>query len=288
MVHVRRIAIAVASLAGVASCSLLTSLDGLSEPSEGDAGRDALAQVDAAREAGEPGGDASLAPFCATQGDARLCEDFDEAPLPGAFDDTAAVGATTELDSTLSASPQRSLAVTMAPATDTVDRYGGVGKGFALGSPVVVLNTKVHFVKVPKFVDPGPRVDLLTLECGNDVDAPLLSLIVQARPSASGAAEVWLTQYVVTPSAVTYLTAFAATPLHAWRELRVTTDWAASSISLEALDATGKVGLGFAKFTPPPALARPPAFCNYGVGVFSNQAQDGWSVRFDDVVIRTP
>ncbi len=277
------------ALAGVVGCSLLTSVDGLSEPSVDDAGRDALAAADAGADArGDASSDASPGSFCATQADARLCEDFDELPLPGAFDDSAAVGATTELDSTSSASPQRSLAVTMAPATDNVDRYGGVGKTFALGSPIVVMNTKVNFVKVPTVVAPGPRVDLLTLECGNDADAPLYSLIVEARPSASGAAEVWLTQYTVSPSAVKYLSAFAETPINKWRELRVTTDWTTSTITLEAVDPTGKVGLGSATFTPPAALTLPPAFCNAGIGVFSNQPQDGWSLRFDDVVLRTP
>jgi len=286
--HVRlAFAAAAACLLGVVGCSLLTSLDGLSGSVEAtEAGLDAVAPGDSGgdREAGDSG----AASFCATQADARLCEDFDEAPLPGAFDSTAAAGATTTLDSTLSASPQRSLSVTIAPANDTTERFGGVDKVFALGTSLVSLNAKVHLVKVPSVVNEGPRSDLLTLDCGNEPNQQLYSLIVQARPTATGSAEVWLTSFTPVSGAVKYLSPFAAMPVGAWRELRVTTDWAKLTVTLEAIETSGRVVLGTGVVDPPATLALPPKWCDYAVGVYSNVPQDGWSARLDDVVLRTP
>lgn len=284
--HVR-LAFAAACLLGVAGCSLLTSLDGLSGSVAGtEAGLDAVAPGDSGgdREAGDSG----AASFCATQADARLCEDFDEAPLPGVFDSTAAAGANTTLDSTLSASPRRSLSVTMAPATDTKERFGGVEKVFELNTSLVTLNTKVHLVKVPTAINEGPRSDLLTLDCGNAPNEQLYSLIVQARPTATGSAEIWLTSFTPIPGAVKYLSPFAAMPVGAWRELRVTTDWTKLTVTLEAIETSGRVLLGTGVVDPPATLAMPPKWCDYAVGVYSNLPQDGWAARFDDVVLRTP
>jgi hypothetical protein len=278
-----------ACLAGVASCSLLTSVDGLAGVDPTDAGPDALVATEGGSEGGSSdGGDGGATSFCATQGDARLCEDFDEAPLPGAFDGRSAAGATAMLDSTLSASPRSSLSVIMGAATDGTDRYGGVDKRFILGSSTVTLNAKVHLVKVPTVIADGPRADFLTIACGNTPGAALFSLIVQMRPTASGAAEAWLTSFTEATGSVVYLTPFAAMPVGRWQELRVTTNWTTKAITLEGVDPSGSVELGFASFVPPSNLTLPPPACELGVGIFSNFPHDGWSVRYDDVVLRTP
>lgn len=106
----RRVAIAIGVLAA-AGCSLFSGLDGFSGGSETTAPDGNV--TDAADESPAPGdsGPASDAGarFCASRPGAHLCEDFDEAALPGAFDKTGVRNGTMRIDGAEVTSPPGAL-----------------------------------------------------------------------------------------------------------------------------------------------------------------------------------
>jgi hypothetical protein len=149
-------------------CSFFTSLDGFSDgaaPVDAGAGTDAPVTTDSGADGNA--GDAAKLPFCASQTDARLCESFDEAPLPGTFDSRSASGAEATLDSVLSASPPSSLSVVLASEAASLEHYGGVTEELTPGPSRLTVSLKLHVVKVPTVRSDGPRADMLSVVCRN-------------------------------------------------------------------------------------------------------------------------
>jgi hypothetical protein len=225
-------------------------------------GDDAAAQDDAASSGAMPGVD----PFCATRPVLTFCEDFDEAPLPGAFAASTAEGAALSVEDDAAASPPSSLVVAMdgGPATGTLSadfepsrklRFFGQLRIDALpgaGGEVRVASFSFESLDVP-------------YEVGFGFDAGGAGFVYQAR---AGVEEVRAGGDVTLPDAP-------------WVSVRLNADFAEDGTGALALRFGDDLVAQTGALTPPAADLG--ARCTVGL-----RGEGGpWQVRFDNLTVET-
>jgi len=205
-------------------------------------------------------------PFCATRPVLGFCEDFDEAPLPGAFAESTADGATLAVDGAESASPPSSLLVAM---------QGGAASGtlFADFEPSRKLRFfgQLHIDAVPEGSG-DVRVASFSYESldvpyevGFGFDASGKGFVYQAR---AGVEEVRAGGEV-------------ALPEKPWVSVRLNVDFAE--------DGTGKVALRFGEDVVAESAALTPPAAELGARATVGLRGDSgvWQVRFDNLTVET-
>jgi len=211
----------------------------------------------------DPGPRPGVDPFCSTRPQLELCEDFDGADLPGAFEQQLAEGATLTLEEE-ALSPPRALVVSVDGPSSTAPR-AFLSRSFAFGPKLRA------FAQV--------RLDALGLGSG---EAELLAVDLGGRHLAVVAGtDGGYAAIVRGPSGTErhFVTAFL--PLDEWTSLRLNVDVAEDgAVKLNAYFGETQV------VTPVVALPAPEGMTGstLQVGlVASDASQRGWRVRYDNI-----
>lgn len=279
----RRLFFVAFSLASLAACSLLTSLDELTEGGGGGGGSEAGAGTDGAivdsstdaRSDGSAPGDAGVdATFCASLTDAAtLCADFDDGALPAPFESIAMTGSGSlvERDTKDSRSPPFSLLL---------------AAGLTSGTSSAAVRKKLPGIKTEVSVDLDVRFealgtetfDLATFSVGGDHDLGL---------EVRGNGDLAFDKEVPDGDGGTIETKIdtTATVGTGWVHLRLVAvpagsgEWQVTASKDGA--AVGSVSMREKVFKDTPTLS----IGDPSMG--SSAAPAAWRVRVDNVVVRT-